>query len=78
MMFAGDFVQFADIEQLCKVIKMEHRLVLAVITKECDIFTEIHILEVICDKTAVATLDAFTKFFKNVLFVFHLFYDSAL
>jgi len=77
MMFARYLVQFADIEQLCEVVKMEHSLVLAVFAKEGYVFAEIHILEVISDKTAVATLDAFAKFFENVLFGFHLFYDPA-
>ena len=61
MMFAGGLIQLADIEQICKVVKMEHRLVLTVLAKECDVFAEIHVFEMIRDKTAVATLDAFAE-----------------
>ena len=61
MVFAGGFVQLGDIEQFCKVVKMEHRLVLAVLAKECNVFAEIHIFKVIGDKTAVAALDAFAE-----------------
>ena len=50
---------------------MEHRLVLAVFTKECDILAKIHIFEMISDKTAVATLDALAKFIKDVILRFH-------
>jgi hypothetical protein len=62
MMFAGDLVQLADIEQFCEVVKVEHRLVLAVLAKESDIFAKVHILEVIRDKTSVAALNALSEF----------------
>ena len=47
---------------------MEHRLVFAVVAKERDIFAEIHIFEVIGNKTAVTTLDAFAKIVQNFVF----------
>ena len=43
------------------MVKVEHRIVFTVFAKKSDIFAEVHILEMIGDKTAVATLDAFTK-----------------
>ena len=62
-MFAGGLIQLADIKQLCKVVKMEHRLVLTVLAKERDILAEIHVLEMISNKTAVAALDALAECF---------------
>ena len=62
VMLGCTLIQFTDIQQLCKFVKMKHRLVFAVFTKESDVFAKIHIFEVIRDKTAVATLDAFPKF----------------
>ena len=44
LMFVRNLVQLADVEQLCKVIKMEHCLVFAVLAKEGDIFAEVHVL----------------------------------
>lgn len=55
---------------------MKHRLVLTIIAKERYIFAEVHILEMIGDKTAVATLDALAKIFDSVVFR-HLFDDPA-
>lgn len=46
---------------------MEHRLVLAVFAKEGDIFAEIHILEMVSDKAAIAALDAFAELFDGAL-----------
>lgn len=57
---------------------MEHRLIFTVIAKECDVFAEVHILEVIGDKASVATLDALAKIFQDVGFGFHLFDDTSL
>lgn len=57
---------------------MEHSLVFAVVTEEGHVLAEIHVLEVIGDKTTVATLDAFAKIFDNVSFGFHLFDDTSL
>lgn len=45
---------------------MEHRLVLAVFAEEGDIFAEIHILEVVRDKAAVATLNSLSELFDCV------------
>ena len=63
MMFCYGFVQFADIEQFCKVVKMEHRFIFAVLAKESYLLTEIHIFEVIGDEAAVTALDTFAEGF---------------
>ncbi len=47
---------------------MEHRLVLTIVAEERDILAEVHVLEMICDKAAVATLDAFAKFLYYCVF----------
>ena len=48
---------------------MEHRLVFAVLAKERRVLAEIHVLEMVCDETAVATLDAFAEFLEWIGFV---------
>ena len=63
MMFASDFVKLSNVEQFCEFVKMEHRLVLAVFAKESNVLAQIHIFEVIRDKTSVAALNALAKFF---------------
>jgi hypothetical protein len=50
---------------------MEHRLVFAVVAKERDVFAEIHVFEVIGDKTSVATLYAFAELLHYVLVRVH-------
>ncbi len=55
---------------------MKHRLILTVVAKERDVFSEVHILEMVGDETAVATLDAFAEIFDSVRFG-HLFDDPA-
>ena len=62
VMFARGLVQLSDVEQFCEIVEVEHRLVLAVLTKECHVLAEVHILEVIRDKTSVAALDALAEF----------------
>jgi hypothetical protein len=56
-------VQFAQVEQFGEVIKMEHRLVLAVFAKKRHVLTQVHVLEMIRNKAPVTPLDTFTKFF---------------
>lgn len=74
MMLARYLIKLAEVEEFRKLVKMEHRLVFAVVAKKGDIFAEIHILEVIGDKAAVATLDAFAKILQNFFFrvIFHV------
>ena len=57
---------------------MEHRFVPTMFAKECDILAEIHILEVIRDKTAVTTLYALAEFLDNVGVGSHLFNNASL
>lgn len=45
---------------------MEHRLVLTVLAEEGDVVPEIHVLEVIGNKTAIAPLNAFAEFGDDV------------
>jgi len=52
---------------------MEHRLVFAVFAEKRDIVAEIHILQMIGDKTPVAALDAFAKLCQNLGAVFNHF-----
>lgn len=47
---------------------MEHRLVFTMFAEERDVFAEVHVFEMIGDKTAVATLDAFAKFLQDLFF----------
>lgn len=49
---------------------MKHRLVFAVIAKKRNVFAEIHIFQMIRDKTAVATLNAFAELIQNFLAIF--------
>ena len=69
MVLAGHFIQFRNIQELREIVKMEHRLVFTVVTKEGDVLAEIHILEMIGNKTSVATLDAFAKIIKEPEFL---------
>ncbi len=62
VMLFGAFFEFGDVEEAGKLVEVEHRLVFAVLAKKRDILAEIHILEMVCDKTAIATLDAFAEF----------------
>ena len=53
------------------MVEVKHALVLAVFAEERDILAEIHVLEVICDKAAIATLDALAEFCEEFLIVGH-------
>jgi hypothetical protein len=75
VMFFGDFFQFRYIEQSCEIVEVEHGLVLAVFAKERNVFAEVHVLEMICDKAAVATLNAFAEFCDDFLLVGHVYFD---
>lgn len=61
VMLVGDFAQFGDVKNLCVFVKVEHRLVLAVLAVIGDVFAEIHILHVIRNHTAVTALDALAE-----------------
>ena len=61
-------IELCHIEKLRELVKMEHRLVLTVFAKECDVLAEVHVLKVIGDKAAVAALDALAKLSDRVRF----------
>ena len=71
MMVAVRFIEFLDIEQFRELIKMEHRVVLAVLAKESDVLTQVHVLEVIGNKTAVAALYTLAEFFNYAVISSH-------
>ena len=61
MMSSIAFIELADVEELCKVVEVEHCIVLAVLAEERNILAEIHVLEVISDKAAIAALNALAE-----------------
>lgn len=62
------------VQQLGEIIEVKHRIVLTVIAKERDVLAEVHILQVISDKTAVTTLNTLTELIQYFWFCcwFHL------
>ena len=62
VVFFSDFFQFRNIHKPGEVVEVEHVLVLAVFAKERHVFAEMHVLEVIRDKAAIAALNAFAEF----------------
>lgn len=58
VMIFGNFFELAYVEMLRKKLEVEHRIVFAVLAKESNVFAEIHILEMVCNETAVAALNA--------------------
>lgn len=65
VMFFGDLFQFADVDMFRKKVEMEHRLVFAVFAKECYIFAEIHVFQMICNETPVTSLNTLSKFIQR-------------
>ena len=59
-------IELREVHQLRELIEVEHRLVLAVLTKERDVLAKVHILEVIRNKAAVAPLNALAEFGDSV------------
>lgn len=43
MMVTDNLIELANVEELGKLVKVEHRIVLAVVAKERDVLTQIHI-----------------------------------
>ncbi len=74
---AVGFVEFAEVQEFCKFVEVKHRVVFAVFAKEGDVLAEVHILEVISDKAAVATLNSLAKMFDGVVLGRHLFDDTS-
>jgi len=73
MVAVRHLVQLCHVEEPREFIKVKHRVVLAMFAKERHILAEIHILEVIGDKTAVTALNALAKFIQNLVrsYFFH-------
>jgi hypothetical protein len=71
VVFFGDFFQFRNIHKPGEVVEVEHVLVLAMFAKERHLFAEIHVLEMVGDKAAVAALNALAEFLKYFFRVFH-------
>src|SRR5690606_5335833 len=61
MVFIGLARQYAEVELSCKIVKVEHRVVLAMFTKERRVLAQIHILQMIGDKAAVAALNTLAE-----------------
>ena len=57
----GGFAQFAAVERLGKLRKGKHRVVFAVFAKKRSVVAQIHILQMISDKTAEAALHALAE-----------------
>jgi hypothetical protein len=75
MIVFGNFLQLRDVDQLRKVVEVEHRLVLTVLAEEGHVLAEIHVLEMIGDETSVTTLNALAKFVDDFLVVDHFDID---
>lgn len=58
MILFGNFAEFGAVEYRRENVKVKHRFVPTVFAEVCDIFAQIHILQMIRNKTTVATLNA--------------------
>ncbi len=66
MVLFSNLLKLADVDKLGELIEVEHVLVLAVLAEERDIFTQIHVLYVICNEASIAALDALAEFADDV------------
>ena len=64
-----DFLQLRDVHQAREIVKVEHRVVLAVLAEERDVLAEVHIPKVVGDEAPVAPLHALAEFRQNLLVV---------
>jgi hypothetical protein len=71
MMFFRDFLQFRYVYQPREFVEMKHVLVFTVLTEKSHILAEIHVLEVICDKAAIAALNALAEYRNYFFIIFH-------
>ncbi len=55
-MFVFGFAQFGNVQHLRIIVKVKHRIVLAVFAVIRDVFAEPHILHIKRNQTAVTTL----------------------
>ncbi len=68
-MLASDLIKLAQVQQLRKIIEVEHRFVLTMLAKERDILAEIHILEMVRDKTPITPLYPLAKLLQDFIIV---------
>lgn len=73
LVFLG-FAELRGVHEPRKVVEVEHCVVLAVLAEERDVLSEIHVLEVIGDETAIAALDALTEFGEDFVGFGHSFW----
>jgi hypothetical protein len=66
MVLVVSTIELRKVHQLRESIEVKHGVVLTVLTKECDVLSEIHILYVVRNKAAVATLNSFAEFCERV------------
>jgi hypothetical protein len=61
------------VHQSGEFVEVKHRVVLAVLAKERHVLTQIHVLEMVRNKTAVAALYPLSEFFQQLflIVVFH-------
>jgi len=57
----GNFLEFRNVKQFRKIVEVEHRVVLTVLTKERHVLAQIHILQVIRNKASITTLYPLSK-----------------
>lgn len=69
MMLVFAFLQFRGVEKGRKLVEVKHRIVLTVFAEKGDVLTQVHILQMVCDKAAVAALYALAEFFENLVLI---------
>ena len=67
MVLVVSTIELRKVHQLRELIEVKHGVVLTVLTKESDVLAKVHILKVIGDEAAVATLDPFAEFCERVV-----------
>jgi hypothetical protein len=54
-------IELRRIDELREISEVEHRVVLTVFAKERNVLSEVHILQMVCDKAAVTALYALAE-----------------
>lgn len=80
MILFGNFAEFFAVEYFRENVKVKHRFVPTVFAEISDIFAQIHILQMIRNKTAVATLNALAVNLHQLIFFvrFHCFFNRNI
>ena len=71
MMIIVWLVELRKVHHAAELVEVKHGLVLTVLAKEGHVFAEIHVLEVVSNKAAIAALDALAEFVEDLLVVGH-------